>query len=146
MTMQEPDEDQHLCPFSKPILGQWCACEYALVADRCSGKMLCAEPVERRDTCLHLVQLLKANARFTLNLSDTDAQINHAQAMKIKCGGILGMQRILTPGSKATPSIVDIIDQARGQYGNITDFPYGEIIRDISSFNHRKAKKEKKQK
>lgn len=141
--MQIPDEDKQLCPFSKPILGQWCACEYARVADRCSGKMTCTQANERRDTCLQLVQLLKANARFTLNLSDTDAQINHAQAMKIKCGGILGMQRKLMPDSDETPSIVNIINQAQEQFGSIDAFPYGEIIRDISSFSHRRPNREK---
>jgi hypothetical protein len=105
--------------------------------------MTCTQAIERRDTCLQLVQLLKENARFTLNLSDTDARMNHAQAMKIKCGGIQGMQRMLIPGSGKAPSIVDIIDQAREQYGSIDTFPYGEIIRDISSFSHRKAKREK---
>lgn len=139
--MPVADEDTQLCPFSKPILGQWCACAYSRVADRCSGKMVCTQVDERRDTCLQLVQLLKENARFTLNLSNTDAQINHAQAMKIKCGGILGMQRILESDSEASPSIVDIIEQAQKRFGSIDAFPYGDIIRDISGFSHRKARR-----
>lgn len=144
--MPVADEETQLCPFSKPILGQWCECAYSRVADRCSGKMVCTQAGERRDTCMQLVQLLKENARFTLNLSDTDTQINHAQAMKIKCGGILGMQRILNPNTgTTTPSIIDIIDRAGDQYGNIAKFPYGEIIRDISAFSHRKTKREKKE-
>lgn len=103
--------------------------------------MVCTQVDERRDTCLQLVQLLKENARFTLNLSNTDAQINHAQAMKIKCGGILGMQRILESDSEASPSIVDIIEQAQKRFGSIDAFPYGDIIRDISGFSHRKARR-----
>jgi len=141
--MRAPDEETQLCPFSKPILGQWCECEYSRVADRCSGKMICTQAEERRETCLQLVQLLKKNARFTLNLSDTDTQISHAQAMKIKCGGVLGMQRILKPASNQVPSIVDIIDQTRERYGSIDTFPYGEIIRDITGFSHRKLKRDK---
>jgi hypothetical protein len=141
--MHPSNGDTQLCPFSKPILGQWCACEYARVGDRCSGKMVCTQADERRETCLQLVQLLKKNTRFTLNLSDTDTQINHAQAMKIKCGGLLGMQRILKTNSEDRPSIVDVINQAKERYGSIESFPFGEIIRDISSFSHRKSKREK---
>jgi len=142
--MQPPNKDTQLCPFSKPILGQWCACEYSRVADRCSGKMICTQADTRRKTCLQLVYLLKENARFILNLNDTDTQINHAQAMKIKCGGILGMQRMLKPGPDETPSIVDIIVRASEQHGDLDHFPYGEIVRDISIFNHRKPKREER--
>jgi hypothetical protein len=140
----EQDEDITLCPFSKPILGHWCQCRFAQLAERCSGKMTCTHPSGHQETCLHLTELLKKNARFSLSLSNTDDQISHAQAMKIKCGGLLGMQRILEPGTDAPPSVVDIIATARERYGSLEDFPFGEIIRDIAGFNHRSRKGDKR--
>lgn len=137
------DDDQRLCPFSKPILGQWCACNHARVNDRCSGKMWCSRAEERRDDCLQLYQLLRQKARFTLNIRDTESEISHALAMKIKCGGLLGMQRLLEPDSEKRPDIVSIIDLTKHQYGDVQDFPYGNIVRDIAAFSHRKSKRSK---
>lgn len=139
----EQNDDSLLCPFSKAILGQWCRCDFARLAERCSGKMICAHPGDHLATCLHLTALLKKNARFSLNLSNTDDQISHAQAMKIKCGGLQGMQRILEPGAEGIPSIVALVARAREDYGNLEEFPYGKIIRDIAGFNHRKGKRNK---
>jgi hypothetical protein len=140
----ERSEDSQLCPFSKPILGQWCRCDFARLEDRCSGKMICAHPGEHRATCLHLTELLKKNARFSLNLSNTDNQISHAQAMKIKCGGLLGMQRILETDTQHPPSVVGIVAEVRERYGSLEDFPFGEIIRDIAGFSHRNKKSNKR--
>lgn len=136
--------EEKLCPFSKPIIGKWCCCQYAKLSDRCAGKMRCRHPANHLDNCHQLVAQLETNARFILGVSNKDSLLTHQQYMKIKCGGMEGMQRVLKPGSEELPDVIDIFVHIMKKYGSLTDFPYGEIVRDISHFSHRKAVKKDK--
>lgn len=127
-----------LCPFSKPIIGQWCQCSHARVADRCSGKMICIRADEYRKTCLVLVGVLKKYSRFVLGLSRDDVELTHAQLMKIRCGGLMGMQRLLKMTAGTPPAVTDVIAAAESQYGEIERFPFNEVVKDIQAFSHRK--------
>lgn len=135
------NNDEKLCPFSKPIIGKWCRCQYARLTDRCAGKMRCHHPGNHLDNCRQLVAQLENNTRFILGVSNKDKLLTHQQYMKIKCGGIQGMQRVLNPGEEDLPSVTDISAHIIRQYVSLADFPYGEIVRDIANFSHRKSAK-----
>lgn len=138
--MNNPDiNDKDLCPFSKPILGDWCQCPHAQIMDRCSGKMSCTSRKNLQKDCLRLVELLRNNASFVLGISGMQDQLTHNQYMKIKCGGIQGMQRVLEgKHARDLPMITEIITDVRDLYGTLEQFPYAEIVDDIRSFSHRK--------
>lgn len=131
-------QEEKLCPFSKPIIGSWCQCPHARMMDRCSGKMRCTEANGRLDHCSSLVELLRDNARFVLSLSDHEGELTHAQLMKIRCGGLKGMQRFLGQNSDAPPAILEIMEQISESYGELSEFPFNEIMPDIKGFSHRK--------
>ncbi|MCW8930450.1 MAG: hypothetical protein OQL19_09460 [Gammaproteobacteria bacterium] len=133
--------DEKLCPFSKPIIGKWCRCQYARLSDRCAGKMHCQHPDNHLDTCKQLVLQLEKNTRFILGISSKDTQLTHQQYMKIKCGGMEGMQRVLKLKLDELPSVTGISTQILKEYTSFDDFPYGEIVRDIADFKHRKSAK-----
>jgi hypothetical protein len=138
--MHTPDNtDADLCPFSKPILGDWCECPHAQVMDRCSGKMNCTSRTGHRKQCLRLVELLRNNARFVLGLTEASHQLTHSKYMKIKCGGIQGMQRMLEESPQNIPLITEVVADVLDLYGSLEKFPYCEIANDIRQFNHRKS-------
>ena len=130
-------KDESLCPFSKPIIGRWCRCPHARVSDRCAGKMICIRARDRRAACESLLEELKQRSRFVLGLGSEEAVLTHAQLMKIRCGGLQGMQRVLGLESGTPPSIPGIIDAAASSYGAVANFPFYEIVRDIQAFSHR---------
>lgn len=125
-----------LCPFSKPIIGNWCHCQYANLEERCSGKMSCKQPADFLESCYELVNTLKDNSRFVLGLHDDHALLTHAQLMKIRCGGLKGMQRVLHCDD-AIPEVRNVIDVATARFGTIREFPFTEIMPDIKQFSHR---------
>jgi len=127
-----------LCPFSKPILGKWCHCPHAKLADRCSGKMTCLRQDDLQSSCVELVEAFKQNTRFILGLKNDQAELTHAQLMKIRCGGLLGMQRIYNFDINQSVDIRHIIDNTINQYGKLADFPFDTIVKDIKDFHHRK--------
>jgi hypothetical protein len=130
-------KDEMLCPFSKPIIGNWCRCPHARLAERCSGKMDCTRPQDYLDSCQALVELLRERSRFVLRLGENDSEMTHAQLMKIRCGGLLGMRRVLGLGSEP-PAVREVIDAANWRYGAVEAFPFSEVVADIQAFRHRR--------
>lgn len=100
--------------------------------------MFCARAAEYQESCAELVEVLKEKSRFVLGVSPDDTELTHAQLMKIRCGGLLGMQRILKMGIGAPPAVREVISAAQSQYGDLSRFPFSEIVRDIKAFRHRK--------
>ncbi len=127
-----------VCPFSKPIIGQWCQCRFARLGDRCSGKMLCCHTGNQIDTCLSLSDTLIQQSRFILGLSNTDAGLTHAQLMKVRCGGLQGMQRVLGLNEDKMPVVLDLLAAIDDSYGDMTEFPFEKIMQDIKLFSSRK--------
>jgi len=126
-----------LCPFSKPILGKWCHCSHARMAERCSGKMICSQAQDYRISCLKLDKLLKTNSRFIFGISSQQVELTHAKLMKIRCGGLTAMQKVLGINSGQPVDILDVIQSTQQQFRDTAEFPYNEIIRDIKEFKLR---------
>lgn len=82
--------------------------------------------------------MFKQHSRFVLGLASEDAPLTHAQSMRIRCGGLLGMQRLLQPTVADRPCVRDMIAGAEQRFGQLSAFPFNDIIRDISRFSHRK--------
>ena len=90
-----------------------------------------------RKSCQGLVDELKRQSRFVLGISEADRMLTHAQMMKIRCGGLQGMQRVLGLSADKPPAVREVIDAADEQYGQVADFPFDRIVQDIQGFSHR---------
>lgn len=129
-----------LCPFSKPIIGNWCQCQFANLDERCAGKMTCLEGEKYLDGCYQLVNTFKEKSLFVLGISQHEENLTHMQLMKIRCGGLIGMQRLLSPDNtsdRIIPDVLQTIALAEQRFGSINEFPFNEIVRDIKEFSHR---------
>ena len=130
-----------LCPFSKPIIGGWCKCQFANLDERCAGKMTCLEADQYRSGCYELVELFREKSRFVLGLSTDENELTHKQLMQIRCGGLLGMQRVLC-NQQQQPDVLGMLQLAEEKYEHISAFPFSEIVRDIKTFSHRRKRKQ----
>lgn len=101
--------------------------------------MTCLKSEVYLEGCYQLVDLFREKSRFVLGIADQDDDLTHMQLMKIRCGGLKGMQRIMsaTPG---IPDVLQTIEMARQRYTELEAFPFNEIVRDIQEFSHRKRK------
>ncbi len=131
---------QKQCPFSKAIIAGWCQCPYASLMERCTGKMACNRDSIFFLSCTKLVNSLKNSSSFILGFNTTETLLTHSQSMKIRCGGILGMQRVMNIKINSPPVIPDIIANAEFLYDEASNFPFNEIVQDIKSFKHRKKR------
>jgi len=106
--------------------------------ERCAGKMVCKQPEKYLSHCRELVNLFKEKSRFVLGISQHQNELTHMQLMKIRCGGLLGMHRLLTNSQDSIPNVLQTMELAHNTYGDIRNFPFSEIVKDINDFNHRK--------
>jgi len=127
-----------LCPFSKPIIGNWCQCKLANLEERCAGKMICKQSDKHLATCHELVNIFKEKSRFVLALTEKKNELTHMQLMKIRCGGLQGMHRVLSGDTTHVPDVLETINETRLRFGSLSQFPFSEIIKDIRDFSHRK--------
>jgi hypothetical protein len=100
--------------------------------------MTCTRSDDLQESCLQLDDAFKVNTRFILGINKESMELTHAHLMKIRCGGLLGMQRVLKMESPQVVEVRAVIDEIIKNYGSIEDFPYNEIVQDIKNFKHRK--------
>ena len=108
--------------------------------ERCAGKMTCLKADEYLPGCYDLVDIFKEKSRFVLGLSQHDEELTHMQLMKIRCGGLIGMQKLLQHNISEVPDVLDIMQQAKLAFGSLEEFPFSDIVREIKMFTHRKSK------
>lgn len=105
--------------------------------------MTCLQSHEYLAGCYALVDTFREKSRFVLGLSHADSELTHMQLMKIRCGGLQGMQRILMNEREAcgVPDVLQLIQLAEQRYGEVDAFPFSEIVSDIQNFSHRTKKR-----
>ena len=83
-------------------------------------------------------QSARKNSRFIIGVTDRIKPLTHQKKMKIKCVGILGMNRVLKNLDEGCPSILRVISEVKEQSMSFDAFSYGLIVRDISTLSVRK--------
>jgi len=132
----------HPCAFEKALLARCGQCSLALrmnIAER--EAVGCADAVQR-ETCLALRGQLRQNAAFALKLMHTNRPLPHAQEMKIQCGGLRGLQKVLS-GSAETGEVNGVsalVHLALARYLTLEKLPYSEIMQAVAAFEIRRRR------
>lgn len=131
------------CPFEKAIATRTCGCQHAAkiqIAER--EAMRCTAADDAQYLCVQLLMLLVENGTFALRQAATPAALPHAKALKIQCGGLLGLQRALDAHetSPRVNNIFALVKRALLRYKDLASLPFAEIVREVSSYSARKPK------
>jgi hypothetical protein len=139
--------NQHPCPFEKAILSSCCCtkCQRLNLAERETAACLSATAQAR---CAKLLDQLYQNARFAIKTVRLVGRPPHAKAMKVQCGGLIGLQSVLIfkvafetikEGfeTKQVKDIDTLITEALEQLDRVEKFPYQEIVKFISHYQVR---------
>jgi len=134
------------CPFGKAILSSRCGCQHFQRVNIAEREAAACRVPEAHTTCTFLLDKLYQNAQFALKLPKLDAPLPHAKAMKVQCGGLLGLKKVLhfsTPEdeTKQVTNIYAIVTQALKEFESIEQLPYQEIIRDVVHYVAREKRR-----
>jgi hypothetical protein len=125
------------CVFERALLSRTAVCQLATnhaIAER--ETIACTSPVARVD-CGQLSALLREKSAFAVRLPSTQRILPHALMMKIQCGGLLGLQRVIDPGA-THPDVRRLVLAARQRFGELTALPFSEIVKGVAAFQLRK--------
>lgn len=132
--------NENRCVFEKAINNRRCDCS------RKQGFLLATrEGVGCRSetslaNCTVFLNRLRENSRFALRETFIDGPLPHNKELKVQAGGTLALQLALFPalaGEKTVQDINELLNIGLSKYGNIADFPYGELVKGVVHYESR---------
>jgi hypothetical protein len=78
-----------------------------------------------RTNCGTLAALLHERARFALHLAPSSRPLIHAQALRLQCGGVAALARVLGQGTGDVHALVGL---AHERHGSLTELPWSELV------------------
>jgi hypothetical protein len=99
--------------------------------------LTCASEVAHIN-CATLERLFHERATFALRLPRSNAPVAHAQAMKLQCGGLRGLQTVL---AAPAPDVHAMVQQAKLNGASLLDLPWQEIVSSIAAWQPRRRVK-----
>ncbi|MCK5697316.1 MAG: hypothetical protein KAI02_04085 [Gammaproteobacteria bacterium] len=170
------DEDQYRntykemnptrCYFEKLLLLRYGNCEQANKLFLAEREAFACNDASAQQQCQRLIERLRANARFSLQLTQVNGPLPHAKEIKVQVGGLFGLQQLLaekdlthteslhdnnikfgeqTLGEQAPiHNIYIIINQAIQQYQSLEGIPYNEVVKAIINFKIPERKRKSK--
>jgi hypothetical protein len=121
------------CVFAKALFARAAQCELSrrrAIAER--ELIECSSPTARMN-CQTLVQLMHERARFVLKLRN-GTPVMHAQAMRLQCGGLQGLERALD-APKA--DVHHLIGLAHERHGTLSELPWDTIVQALAQWRPR---------
>jgi hypothetical protein len=96
-------------------------------------ELLCAQAPAHLN-CETLERLFHERATFPLRLHP-GAPITHAMALRLQCGGLLGLQAVL---ASPRADVHQLVQQAQSAHGSLTELPWADIVETIRNWQPRK--------
>ncbi|MFO7604050.1 MAG: hypothetical protein R6X06_09580 [Gammaproteobacteria bacterium] len=136
------------CVFEKSLQSRLSSCSQShrfCLADR---EGIACQLALGNKRCTTLLGLIRHNANFALGRARIESALPHNQEIRVQNGGLLGIQRLLTNATTASPpaepSISDIhelITQAIETFGSLESLPFDEIVKRIVSYEIKKRRR-----
>ncbi len=169
------DEDQYRsvykemnptrCYFEKLLLLRYGNCEQANKLFLAEREAYACHSDHAQQQCYKLLEHLRSNARFALQVTQIDGQLPHAKEIKVQVGGLFGLQQLLSQQNVTQTDILNDDDAKFGEqsqkqapienvyatinktlieYKSLELIPYNEIVKSIMKFKLPERKRKKK--
>ena len=127
------------CPFNDTIMHGGFGCRHAHTVTRRAGPdIACSSPPDQA-RCLNLFEGLKAAGLPALGYQDDLLTMPHSVLLKVKFGGLLGAQRIVTGTAAETVSdVAGLLDAVCQKFGGAEAFPYASVTADMAAHGIRR--------
>ena len=154
------------CYFEKLLLLRYGNCEQANKLFLAEREAFACNSEKAQKQCLQLLERLRSNARFSLQITQADGQqLPHAKEIKVQAGGLFGLQQLL---AQKNPTQTDVlldddakfgeqaqkhapiqnvfatVNEAVELYKDLDSIPYNEVVKSIINFKLPERKRRKK--
>lgn len=126
------------CIFEKVILSRCGDCSQADRKNIAERETVSCRSLFAFTHCSELRGLLRANSAFALKMIE-DAPIPHGKDIKVQCGGLLGIQRVLgePPAIPPVPNVFALVSAAQAKYSSFGQLPFGDIVQSVVAYEAR---------
>lgn len=153
------------CYFEKLILLRYGNCEQAKKLFLAEREAFACNSEGAQQQCFNLLERLRSNARFSLQVTQIDGQLPHGKEIKVQAGGLFGLQQLLSHQNVTQTEILHdddakfgtqsqlkapienvyaTVNKALVEYKNFESIPYNEIVKSIIKFKLPDRKRKKK--
>ena len=153
------------CYFEKLLLLRYGHCDQAEKLFLAEREAYACQSEKSQGLCLKLLEQLRSNARFSLQITQADGPLPHAKEIKVQAGGLFGLQQLLDnknltqtavlndedakfgeQSKQQTPikNVCATVEQAITKYNDLNSIPYNEIVKSIINFKLPDRKRRKK--
>lgn len=123
------------CVFEKAILSNCAQCELASRHALAERELVACSSEVAQINCTTLARLFRERATFALRLPLLGLPVAHAKAMQLQCGGLHGLQAVLT---EPTPDVHVMVRKALANDASLLDLPWGEIVSHVLAWQIRR--------
>lgn len=128
------------CPFERVILSTQFSCTESHKYFYAHKEGISCKNPPARINCKLLVEYLKQNSKFALKQSPSaDGKLTHGQEMKLKCGGLQGLQNIL--GTEQ--DIHTLVNIALKKSNELKDLPWEQLLAAVQAYKVRRGKSQR---
>lgn len=122
------------CPFSAPLIARLAACRHAEAVVRRGGSEYDCRSDPDRVACVFLLDALKSAALPALGVEDDPTVMPHMVLVKVQCGGLLGLCRLLDESGGPIEDIAALRDRAAVHFGDLAAIPLESLLVDIGAY------------
>ena len=142
------DVNPRECPFERAMLRQCSACSHAVRLSIAEREAVGCRTDEAHGRCIQLMEALQHNVRFALRIDHPDAPLPHGKRIKIECGGLLGLQKVMAEEHQRElapePRVEDahgVIEESVERFGSIDAIPFQRLMPAIAHFEGRRRRR-----
>lgn len=128
------------CPFEKAILSRCANCEQARKLNIAEREAVACKSALAREACLTLHALLHQKAMFVVRLTHPGDPLPHAKEIKVQCGGLLGVQRLVDPEANSVDDVHALVTEIQAVYGDLREAPYQEVVKEVAVYEGRRRR------
>lgn len=129
--------EEHRCAFSAPLITRQFGCTHAREVTRRGGPDIACVASAAAAQCEALFQRLKAAALPAFGVEDDLLSMPHSVQVKIQCGGLLGLQRLLgnAPQVERVEDVAALVAGTQVRFGEAP--PVDQVVGDMTGFKPR---------
>ena len=132
------------CVFEKAINSRQCNCSQATRFNLADREGVSCDSQHAQSICSELLSQLRQKGRFALQLALEQEQLPHNAEIKIQNGGVRGILKQIDVPQLNENDIYGVIQAALGEFKTIGEFPFSEIVREVSAYQPRKRRQRNK--
>lgn len=115
------------CAFEKAILAGCVSCDRTERVQIAEREVIGCSHEQSHLRCSELHDALRHRFAFALAKSIDDKPLSHTQELRVQCGGLQGLQRVLHDDCEVV-SVDALMDGVQKQWPTLIEIPYSEVV------------------